>query len=153
MGINLFHSSSLIQAYLGYYVTPSNYGLYPRIHRGEIVSRRAVGPRWHDAVAQQCVIFRSEVGILQPCQRARIVLDKQYLPAFIYLLYNAWVNIGSDWLPPSKAAVRIGMRAMSPAVSGEFSQTENSGYSACHLWNKRLFFAGDEDIQQDLPAD
>jgi hypothetical protein len=34
----------LIQAYLGYCVTLSNYELYPRIHRWEIMSRRAVGP-------------------------------------------------------------------------------------------------------------
>jgi hypothetical protein len=29
------------------------------------------------------------------------------LPAFVYL---KWVNNGSDWLPPGKAAVRIGLR-------------------------------------------
>jgi hypothetical protein len=44
------------QAYLGYCVIPSNYGLYPRIHRCEIVSRGAVaGPRWLDDVAYTVV--------------------------------------------------------------------------------------------------
>jgi hypothetical protein len=77
-----------IQAYLGCCVTLSNYRLYPRIHHWESVSdtglpgvlchslklltlhcwenvsRRAVGPRWHDDVTYtivqiwQCVIFR-----------------------------------------------------------------------------------------------
>jgi hypothetical protein len=48
---NTVGPSVAIQAYLGYCVTPSNYGLYPRIHRWQIVSRRAIRPRWHDAVA------------------------------------------------------------------------------------------------------
>jgi hypothetical protein len=33
-----------IQAYLGYCVTPSNYGLYPRINNWQIMSRKDVGP-------------------------------------------------------------------------------------------------------------
>jgi hypothetical protein len=51
-----------------YCITASNHGLYPRIRRGECVSRRAVGPRWHDdfaytiSVDLRHVIFRSEVG-------------------------------------------------------------------------------------------
>jgi hypothetical protein len=64
--------SNTTQAYLRYCVTPSNYGIYPSIHRWEIVSRRAVGHRGHDDVAYaiecrqwQCVILRSEVGTHQ----------------------------------------------------------------------------------------
>jgi hypothetical protein len=40
---------------------------------------------------------------------------------------NARVNNGSDCLPPGEAAVRIGMRGVCPAVSGEkFFPTENA---------------------------
>jgi hypothetical protein len=35
-----------IQVYLGHCITPSTTDFYPRIHRWECVSRRAVGPRW-----------------------------------------------------------------------------------------------------------
>jgi hypothetical protein len=39
-------------------------------------------------------------------------------------------NNGSDWLPPGEIVVRIGIRAMCQAVSGEkFAPTENAGYS------------------------
>jgi hypothetical protein len=70
-----------IQAYLGYCVTPSNYGLYPRIQNGRIPS-----PTQYIIVDHDNVLFRrSEVGRHQPCQRARIVIDKSYLPAFFYL--------------------------------------------------------------------
>jgi hypothetical protein len=52
------------------------------------------------------------------------------LPAFVDV--NARVKNGFDWLPLGEATVRIGLRAMYPAVSGEtFSPTENAGYSAC----------------------
>jgi hypothetical protein len=75
-----------IQAYMRYCVTPSNYWHYPRIHCWESVSRRVVGPRWHDDVActRQCVIFRNEVGSHQRarCQRQIIAAC---LPAFVYL--------------------------------------------------------------------
>jgi hypothetical protein len=47
--------SATIQGYLGYCVTPPNYVHYPRIHRWVSVSRRAVGPRWHDDVAYTIV--------------------------------------------------------------------------------------------------
>jgi hypothetical protein len=36
-------------------VTPSKYGLYPRIHRRESMPRRAVGPNRHDYVAYTIV--------------------------------------------------------------------------------------------------
>jgi hypothetical protein len=62
---------------------------------------------------------------------ARIVLDNQLLPGFVYLKRAG--NNGSGWLPPAEAAVRSPHRyeVMCPAVSGErFSPTENVGYSA-----------------------
>jgi hypothetical protein len=46
-------------------VTPTNYGLYPRIHRGQIVSRRAVGPRWHDAVALHNSVHNDNISYLK----------------------------------------------------------------------------------------
>jgi hypothetical protein len=46
-------------------------------------------------------------------------------------IYNARVNNGSDWLPPGEVVVRIGLRTMCTAVSGEkFALKENAGYSA-----------------------
>jgi hypothetical protein len=59
---------------------PNTSGFYPWIHRWESVSRRAVGPRWHDNVAYtvcrlwQCVMSRSEFGSHR-C--ARVVNGKQ----------------------------------------------------------------------------
>jgi hypothetical protein len=82
-----------IQAYLGYCVTLSNYGLYPRIHHRD-VSGRAVGPRWHDAVADTIhnsididnVLFLEARLEALPmhvhCPRQTIVAG---LPAFVYL--------------------------------------------------------------------
>jgi hypothetical protein len=49
-----------------------------------------------------------------------------FLEAFVYLKRAGEQRF---WL--AEAAVRIGMRAMCPAVSGEkFPPTENAGYSA-----------------------
>jgi hypothetical protein len=96
------------------------------------VSRRAVGPRWHDAVANTIVstmtmsYFRSEVGSHQRarCRRQIIAVG---LPAFVYLKRAGKQR--SDW-PPDEAVVRIGLGAICPAVSGEkCAPTENAGHS------------------------
>jgi hypothetical protein len=70
-----------IQAYLGYCVTPSNYGHYPRIHRWQIVLRRAVGPRWHDAVRP----------LVKP--RGSLYARNHALTNHVLFVYNP------DWIP------------------------------------------------------
>jgi hypothetical protein len=70
----------------------------PRIHRGEIVSRRAVGPRWHDAVAYTIVsvidndnevFLEASLEVTSHASARAFVLAKQRLaaglPAFVYL--------------------------------------------------------------------
>jgi hypothetical protein len=76
-------------------------------------------------------MFRSEVKspAHAHCLRQTIATG---LPAFVYLKRAGKQRL--YWLPPGEAAVRIGMRAMCPAVSGEkFAPTENAGYSACNV--------------------
>jgi hypothetical protein len=80
-------------SYLRSCVTPSNYGLYPGIHRWQIVSRRAVGPRWHDAVAYTIVQTMTMSYFRQTIAAG--------LPAFAYLKR---ANNGSDWLPPGEVS-------------------------------------------------
>jgi hypothetical protein len=82
------------------------------------VSGRAVGPRWHDAVAY--AIDNDNV----------LINSKRGWPESPPQTIATGMRDGSDWLPLGEAAVRIGMKAMCPAVSGEkFSPTENARVS------------------------
>jgi hypothetical protein len=76
------------------------------------MSRRAIGPRWHDAVTYDNSVDNGNVLFLEArlevtshasaryCPRQTIAAG---LPAFVYL--KARVNNGSDWLPPGEAVV------------------------------------------------
>jgi hypothetical protein len=55
-------------------------GQYPRIHRRESVSGRAVGPRWHDDVTHTIVYIYDNVLFLEAkleVTSPRVVNDKQ----------------------------------------------------------------------------
>jgi hypothetical protein len=77
---------------------------YPRIHRWASVSRRAVGPRWHDDVANKIVYMHIYNNVLFLEARLEICRPTTGRALFIY---NVWVLTGSNWMPAREAVIAL----------------------------------------------